>query len=73
MENTKILAELIEIKSRITELGIKHVENQMPVALSDVGLVLRPFTGIDTAINIALKKLNEENTGSIPKQKILKS
>ncbi|MCC9016958.1 hypothetical protein [Flavobacterium lipolyticum] len=67
MVKNEIIEKLIEIKNNLGKLGLEYLETQMPVALSDVGLTLRPFTGIDTAINSALKKLSEENTGSIPK------
>lgn len=72
MNSTEILLKLVAIKDQITDLGIKHLENQMPVALSDVGILLRPFTGIDTALISAIKKLSEECPGSIPKANSLK-
>jgi len=73
MKNTEILESLISIKSQITELGIKHLENQMPIVLTDVGRILKPFTDMDSAVNLAIKKLTIDNPGLIPKANTLKS
>jgi len=73
MGNIEIVADLTEIKKQIAELGMKYVENQMPVSLSDVGLTLRPFTSIDSSIDQAIKKLSSGNVGLIPKASTLKS
>lgn len=73
MENIEIVADLTAIKKQIAELGMKYVENQMPVSLSDVGLTLRPFTSIDSSIDQAIKKLSSGNVGLIPKSSTLKS
>ncbi|URM37178.1 hypothetical protein [Flavobacterium anhuiense] len=73
MVKNEIIAKLIEIKRQVSELGISHVENEMPIALSDISFSLRPFTAIDTAINAALKKLSEVENGCIPKQNTLKN
>ena len=73
MGNIEIVADLTAIKKQIAELGMKYVENQMPVSLSDVGLTLRPFTSIDSSIDQAIKKLSSCNVGLIPKTSTLKS
>lgn len=73
MGNIEIVADLTAIKKKIAELGMKYVENQMPVSLSDVGLTLRPFTSIDSSIDQAIKKLSLANVGLIPKSSKLKS
>ncbi|OHT44455.1 hypothetical protein [Flavobacterium tructae] len=73
MGNREILEQLVRIKKEVTDLGLKHIENQMPVVLSDIGKVLKPFTDIDSSINFALKKLSDEFTGSIPKSNSIRS
>lgn len=73
MGNKEILAKLIDIKSQIAELGIKHIENSMPIHFSDIAATTRPFTRIDTAINLAIKNLTPTESGLIPKSSTLKT
>ncbi|MBF7090483.1 hypothetical protein IUY40_02845 [Flavobacterium sp. ALJ2] len=74
MQNSNIKNKLIDIKRQITELGVEYLGTQEPIPLSDVGMTLKPFIKIDTAINLALKKISSNVIpGAIPKSNTLKS
>ena len=73
MKNNIIVNKLIDLKLQLSELGIEYLETQMPVALSDIGKTLKPFTSISSSIDISIKKLSSEDIpGLIPKANNLK-
>jgi hypothetical protein len=74
MQNSNIKNKLIEIQRQITELGVEYLGTQEPIPLSDVGMALKPFIKIDSAINMAIKRFSSDAvSGSIPKSNTLKS
>lgn len=74
MQNSNIKNKLIEIQRQITELGVEFLGTKEPIPLSDVGITLKPFIKIDSAINMAIKKISSDVIpGAIPKSNTLKS
>lgn len=73
MKNANIVDKLISIKLQLSELGIEYLETQMPIALSDVGRTLKPFTSISSTIDLSIKKLSSDVVpGCIPKSNTLR-